>query len=107
MRKGCRPMEGENLPEVRLECLDEEAAEEVMEHVRGGPEARRGNSRRGREGAPTGSRSTNKMWPYDLADMAGELGLAGDAESAGGVACPLTNTLTRVAAGARTSHAGT
>jgi|EndMetStandDraft_3_1072993.scaffolds.fasta_scaffold286444_2 hypothetical protein len=80
-------MEGENLPEVRLECLDEEAAEKVMEHVRGVPEARRGNNHARREGATIVITYTNKMWPYDLADMAGELGLAGDAESAAVFAC--------------------
>jgi hypothetical protein len=29
----------------------------------------------------------NKMWPYDIADMAGELELAGDAEAAQVFAC--------------------
>ncbi|MGH8967756.1 MAG: hypothetical protein ACRDXB_20875 [Actinomycetes bacterium] len=80
-------MEGEKLPEVRLVCLDEEAAEKVMEHVREVPEARRGNNHARREGATVVITYTNKMWPYDLADMAGELGLAGDSESAAVFAC--------------------
>lgn len=80
-------MEGEKLPEVRLECLDEESAKKVMEKVEQVPAARRGQNYARREGSTVVITYTNKMWPYDLADMAGEEGWAGDAESAAVFAC--------------------
>lgn len=80
-------MEAEELPEVRLVCLDEESAKEVIEKAETVPAERRGQNYVRREGATVIITYTNKMWPYDLADMAGELGLAGDAESAAVFAC--------------------
>jgi hypothetical protein len=80
-------MEGEKLPEVRLVCLDEESAKQVMEKAEEVPQERRGRNYVRREGATVVITYTNKMWPYDLADMAGGLGLAGDSESAAVFAC--------------------
>lgn len=80
-------MEGEKLPEVRLVCLDEESAKEVVRRAEEVPAERRGKNSVQRDGDTVVITYTNKMWPYDLADMAGELGLAGDAESAAVFAC--------------------
>lgn len=80
-------METEGLPEVTLECLDEASAMEVMRRAEEVPEDRRGRNYVRREGKSIILTYTNKMWPYDIADMAGELGLAGDAESAAVFAC--------------------
>lgn len=80
-------MEGEKLPEVRLVCLDEESAKEVVRRAEEVPAERRGKNSVQRDGETVVITYTNKMWPYDLADMAGDLGLAGDAESAAVFAC--------------------
>lgn len=80
-------MATEKLPEVVLECLDDASAEEVMRRAGEVPVERRGNNHIRREGSTIIITYTNKMWPYDIADMAGELGLAGDAESAAVFAC--------------------
>lgn len=80
-------MDLEKLPEVRLECLDEDSAEAVMKWVATVPPERLGNNSARREGRVIVIAYSNKMWPYDLADMAGELGFAGDAESAAVFAC--------------------
>lgn len=80
-------MEGEKLPEVRLVCLDEESAKTVIEKAEEVPQERRGRNSVRRDGATVIITYTNKMWPYDLADMAGDMGLAGDAESAAVFAC--------------------
>jgi hypothetical protein len=80
-------MEGEKLPEVRLVCLDEESAKQVIQKAEEVPPERRGRNYVRREGATVIITYTHKMWPYDIADMAGELGLAGDAESAAVFAC--------------------
>ncbi|WGV35826.1 hypothetical protein SEA_FRANKENWEENIE_137 [Streptomyces phage Frankenweenie] len=80
-------MEGEKLPEVRLVCLDEESAKEVVRRAEEVPAERRGKNSVQRDGDTVVITYTNKMWPYDLADMAGDLGLAGDAESAAVFAC--------------------
>lgn len=77
----------EKLPEVILECFDEESAKEVMSRVAEVPPERLGRNAARRDGANIVITYTNKMWPYDLADMAGELGLAGDHESARVIAC--------------------
>lgn len=81
-------MEGEKLPEVRLVCLDEESAKEVMRLIE---EARKGKNDRSNTAAREGDTIVityfDKRWPYDIADMAGDLGLAGDAESAEVFAC--------------------
>lgn len=80
-------MEGEKLPEVRLVCLDEESAKKVVRRAEEVPAERRGKNSVQRDGDTVVITYTNKMWPYDLADMAGDLGLAGDAESAAVFAC--------------------
>lgn len=80
-------MEGEKLPEVRLVCLDEESAKEVVRRAEEVPAERRGKNSVQCDGDTVVITYTNKMWPYDLADMAGDLGLAGDAESAAVFAC--------------------
>lgn len=80
-------METEKLPEVRLECLDEVSAVEVVRRAEEVPVERRGDNHVRREGSTVIITYTNKMWPYNIADMAGELGLAGDAESAAVFAC--------------------
>ncbi len=77
----------EKLPEVILECFDEESAKEVMSRIAEVPPERLGRNAARRDGANIVITYTNKMWPYDLADMAGELGLAGDHESARVIAC--------------------
>lgn len=80
-------METEKLPEVRLECLDEVSAVEVVRRAEEVSVERRGDNHVRREGSTVIITYTNKMWPYNIADMAGELGLAGDAESAAVFAC--------------------
>lgn len=70
-----------------MTCLSEAAAQEVVDMATAVPEIRRGENRAHREGAVVVITYSHKMWPYDLADMAGELGLAGDAESAAVFAC--------------------
>lgn len=80
-------METEGLPEVKLECLDEASAVEVMRRAEEVPASRRNNNHVRRDGSTIIIAYTDKMWPYDIADMAGELGLAGDAESAAVFAC--------------------
>ena len=80
-------MKLEKLPEVTLECLDEASAEEVMRRVAELPLKRLGRNTARREGVNVVITYDNKMWPFDLADMAGELGLAGDHESARVIAC--------------------
>ena len=80
-------METEKLPEVTLECLDEVSAVEVVRRAEEVPAEQRGNNHIRREGSTVIITYTNKMWPYNIADMAGELGLAGDAESAAVFAC--------------------
>lgn len=77
----------EKLSEVTLTCLDEESAREVMKRIDEVPSERRGSNGARREGADIVLTYSNKMWPYDIADMAGELELAGDAESAAVIAC--------------------
>jgi hypothetical protein len=80
-------VELEKLPEVRLECLDEKSAMEVIRLCEEVPEKRRGKNSVRREGNIVVITYNNKMWPYDIADMAGELELAGDAEAAQVFAC--------------------
>lgn len=80
-------MELEKLPEVRLECLDEASAEEVIRRCEEVPPERRGRNSVRREGSTVIITYTTKMWPYDIADMAGEEGWAGDSESAAVFAC--------------------
>jgi hypothetical protein len=80
-------MDLQKLPEVTLECLDEESAQEVMRRVAEIPLKRLGRNAARREGVNVIITYDNKMWPFDLADMAGELGLAGDHESARVIAC--------------------
>lgn len=76
-----------NLPEVRLECLDEASAAEVIKRASEVPAERRGMNHVRRDGSTVIIAYTNRMWPYGLADMASELGLAGDAEFAAVIAC--------------------
>lgn len=80
-------MEAEKLPEVRLVCFDDQAAQEVIRLCDEVPEERRGKNSVRREGNVIVITYTNKMWPYDIADMAGDMALAGDAESAAVFAC--------------------
>lgn len=80
-------MDLQKLPEVTLECLDEASAKEVMRRVAEIPLKRLGRNSARREGVNVVITYDNKMWPFDLADMAGELGLAGDHESARVIAC--------------------
>lgn len=80
-------MELEKLPQVTLECLDEESAIKMMEKIDEVPTERRGRNDARREGVNIVITYDNKMWPYDIADMAGELELAGDHESARVFAC--------------------
>lgn len=75
------------LLEVRLHCLDEDSAQKVIDETDQIPSERRGANTASREGSVVVISYNNKMWPYDIADMAGELGLAGDAESAAVIAC--------------------
>ena len=77
----------EKLPEVRLKCLDEESAIKVMEEVDKVPAERRGRNFAVRHGDTIVITYTHKMWPYDIADMAGELELASDHDSAQVIAC--------------------
>jgi LmbE family N-acetylglucosaminyl deacetylase len=74
--------------EVRLVCVSEGAAEEVMERVDTVPLSRRKevNSAR-REGDVIVITYADKMWPYDIADMADDLGLASNDETAKVFAC--------------------
>lgn len=80
-------MELEKLPEVRLECLDEESAEEIIRLCGEVPPRRRGRNAVRREGNVVVITYTTKMWPYDIADMAGDMKLAGDRETAAVFAC--------------------
>lgn len=75
------------LPEVRLKCLDEESAIKVMEKVDEVPASRRGRNFAVRNGDTIVITYSNKMWPFDIADMAGELELASDHDSAQVIAC--------------------
>jgi len=80
-------METEKLLEVRMKCLGEEQAQEVIDRCGEVPEERRGKNAVRREGDTVIISYNNKMWPYDIADMAGELELASDEDSARVFAC--------------------
>lgn len=74
--------------EVTLECISEEAATEVMRRCDLVPEERLGpHNRARREGRNIVLTYINKMWPFDVADMAGELELARDEQAARVIAC--------------------
>jgi hypothetical protein len=74
--------------EVRLTCLTEEAAEDIVKRCDEVPKERLGktNSAR-REANVVIIGYTNKLWPYDIADMASDLGAADDVEVSKVLAC--------------------
>lgn len=74
------------LPTVRLRCLSEEAAQEVVDRCQAAPRPGRHNRAR-RDGDSVIITYANKLWPYNIAEMAKELGLASDSEAARVLAC--------------------
>ena len=75
-------METEKLLEVRLTCLGDQEAQEVIDRCNEVPPGRRRKNAVRREGSTVIISYLDKRWPFDIADMAGELGLASDGESA-------------------------
>lgn len=74
------------LPTVRLRCLSEEAAQDVFARCQEAP--RTGPHNRARlDGDSVIITYENKLWPYDIAEMAQELGLAAEFEAARVIAC--------------------
>ncbi|QPL14445.1 hypothetical protein SEA_EHYELIMAYOE_128 [Streptomyces phage EhyElimayoE] len=74
--------------EVRLTCLTEDAAEDVVRRCDEVPKERLGETHSARrEGNIVVISYTNKLWPFDIADMASDLGAADDAEVAKVIAC--------------------
>lgn len=80
-------MATEGLLEIRLKCLDEESAKKVVEETEKVPAARKGSNSAIQEGSYVVISYSNKMWPYDIADMAADSGLASDEDAAAVFAC--------------------
>ena len=80
-------METEGLLEIRMTCLDEAAAREVIDRCDEVPAERRGQNKVEREGSVIVITYLNKMWPYDIAEMADELALADEAQVAKVFSC--------------------
>lgn len=74
------------LPRVTLKCLDAESARRVVSEF---PNRDRGGMTNTMtvEGDTVVITYADKMWPYDIADWAGEAGLASDSDSARVFAC--------------------
>lgn len=77
----------QRLPQVRMECLDERAAIEVVRLCGEAPHARHGVNEVSREGNIVTIMYSDKMWPYDIVEMADELNLVGDSQAAAVLAC--------------------
>lgn len=73
------------MTEVRLVCVSEEAAQQVINACDAAP--RKGSNSARRDGKTVIISYVNKMWPYDIAEMAEELHLASDSDIAGVYAC--------------------
>lgn len=74
-------METEKLLEVRLTCLTEAAAQDIVKRCSEVPKERLGTAHTARqEGRVVVIAYINKLWPYDIVDMAGDLDAAEDAE---------------------------
>lgn len=80
-------MESDELPQVRLECFDGACARKVVAFCEQVPENRRGRNSAVRDGSAVVIRYTNKLWPYDIAEMAQAENLAGDSQCAAVYAC--------------------
>lgn len=81
-------MATKKLPEVRLECLDGKSAQWIIDYVdQNVPAGRRGVNAVRRENSTVVITYINKMWPYDIAEMAEKEKLAGDSECAAVYAC--------------------
>lgn len=74
------------LPKVTLRCLDTEAAQRVVNEF---PNRDRGgvSNTMSAAGATVVITYVDKRWPLDIADWAGEEGLASDSASARVIAC--------------------
>lgn len=74
------------LPKVTLKCLDVESARRVADEF---PNRDRGGTSNTMEvdGDTVVITYIDKMWPYDMANWAGEMGLASDSDSAKVIAC--------------------
>lgn len=75
-------METEKLPEVWLECFNEESAQKIIDFCNAVPPERKGRNSARREGSFVTITYTNKMWPYDIAEMAEAENLASDDRTA-------------------------
>lgn len=80
-------MTEQGLLEVKLVCIDEASAQEVLSRAEAVPKERRGRNFARREGRTVVITYDHAMWPYDLADMAAKLELAGDTEASAVFAC--------------------
>lgn len=81
-------MANEEPLEVRLTCLTEEAAEDIVKRCAEVPKERLGETHSARREANVVIISyTNKLWPYDIVDMASDLGATDDAEAGRVLAC--------------------
>lgn len=81
-------METEELSEVRLTCLTEEGAEDIVKRCAEVPKKRLGTTHSARrEERVVVITYTNKLWPYDIIDMAAELGLIEDSEAGRAFSC--------------------
>lgn len=74
------------LPKVTLKCLDAGSARRVAAEF---PNRDRGgaSNRMEADGDTIVITYADKMWPYDIADWAGEMGLASDSDSAKVISC--------------------
>jgi hypothetical protein len=74
------------LPTVTLRCLDEVSAQRVVNEF---PNRDRGGQTNTMklDGGTVVITYADKRWPYDIADWAGEMGLASDSDSARVIAC--------------------
>lgn len=81
-------METEELLEFRLTCLTEEGAEDIVKRCAEVPKKRLGGTHSARqEGRVVVIAYTNKLWPYDVIDMADDLGLIEGAEAERAFSC--------------------
>jgi hypothetical protein len=70
-----------------MECRDERAAKEVVRLCNEAPHAHPGGNEVNREGNIITITYSDKMWPYDIAEMASDLKLVGDSQAAAVFQC--------------------
>lgn len=74
------------LPTVRLQCLDADSAKRVVAEFPNRDRGGRSNTMKA-DGSGVVITYADKMWPFDIADWAGENELASDSAAARVIAC--------------------